>query len=246
MAVATTGIARDVPEVPGRRVLGHALEFRRDPLALFQRARAHGDVVRIRFGPVTVYLLNSPEVIRQALVSQARKLEKGISFGRVGQLIGNGLVLSSGEYHHRQRRLMQPAFQRSEIPRYMATMRDVAVPRIEAWPDGGTLALDRELRSITLTVLTRTLLSSDIDREAIDEIERLLRVLLAELLPDGIIANIPALACALPPESRCPAVPGTWGRLTRETFLIAAFAVIYEEIRTTWPRPAARRPATRC
>jgi cytochrome P450 len=195
MAVATTGIARDVPEVPGRRrVLGHALEFRRDPLALFQRARAHGDVVRIRFGPVTVYLLNSPEVIRQALVSQARKLEKGISFGRVGQLIGNGLVLSSGEYHHRQRRLMQPAFQRSEIPRYMATMRDVAVPRIEAWPDGGTLALDRELRSITLTVLTRTLLSSDIGREAIDEIERLLRVLLAELLPDGIIANIPALA----------------------------------------------------
>jgi cytochrome P450 len=195
MAVATTGIARDVPEVPGgRRVLGHALEFRRDPLALFQRARAHGDVVRIRFGPVTVYLLNSPEVIRQALVSQARKLEKGISFGRVGQLIGNGLVLSSGEYHHRQRRLMQPAFQRSEIPRYMATMRDVAVPRIEAWPDGGTLALDRELRSITLTVLTRTLLSSDIGREAVDEIERLLRVLLAELLPGGIIANIPALA----------------------------------------------------
>jgi cytochrome P450 len=195
MAVATEGIARDVPEVPGaRRVLGHALEFRRDPLALFQRARAHGDVVRIRFGPVTVYLLNSPEVIRQALVGQARKLEKGISFGRVGQLIGNGLVLSSGEYHHRQRRLMQPAFHRSEIPRYMDTMRDVAVPRIEAWPDGGTLALDRELRSITLTVLTRTLLSSDIGSEAIDEIERLLRVLLAELLPHGVIANIPALA----------------------------------------------------
>jgi cytochrome P450 len=195
MAVATEGIARDVPEVPGaRRVLGHALEFRRDPLALFQRARAHGDVVRIRFGPVTVYLLNSPEVIRQALVGQARKLEKGISFGRVGQLIGNGLVLSSGEYHHRQRRLMQPAFQRSEIPRYMDTMREVAMPRIEAWPDGGTLALDRELRSITLTVLTRTLLSSDIGREAVDEIERLLRVLLAELLPGGIIANIPALA----------------------------------------------------
>jgi cytochrome P450 len=195
MTVATAGIARDVPEVPGgRRVLGHALEFRRDPLALFQRARAHGDVVRIRFGPVTVYLLNSPEVIRQALVSQARKLEKGISFGRVGQLIGNGLVLSSGEYHHRQRRLMQPAFQRSEIPRYMDTMREVAMPRIEAWPDGGTLALDRELRSITLTVLTRTLLSSDIGREAVDEIERLLRVLLAELLPGGIIANIPALA----------------------------------------------------
>jgi len=68
------------------------------------------------------------------------------------------------------------------------------VPRIDAWPDGETLALDREMRAITLTVLTRTLLSSDIGSEAIGEIERLLRVLLAELLPEGIIANIPALA----------------------------------------------------
>jgi pentalenene oxygenase len=193
--VAASGVARDIPEVPGgRRVLGHALEFRRDPLALFTRARAYGDVVRIRFGPFPVYLLNSPDVIRTALVSQAPKLEKGISFGRVGQLIGNGLVASSGEYHRRQRRLMQPAFHRSQILRYMETMRSVAVPRIEAWPDGGTLALDRELRSITLTVLTRTLLSSDIGSSTIEEIERLLRVLLAELLPAGIIANIPALA----------------------------------------------------
>jgi epi-isozizaene 5-monooxygenase / beta-farnesene synthase len=37
----------------GQRVLGHALEFGRDPLALFQQAREHGDVVRIRFGPFT-------------------------------------------------------------------------------------------------------------------------------------------------------------------------------------------------
>jgi cytochrome P450 len=194
MATAAQAVAR-VPEVPGgRRLLGHALEFRRDPLALFQRARAHGDVVRIRFGPFPVYLLNSPDAIRQALVGQARKLEKGISFGRAGRLIGNGLVMSSGEHHRRQRRLMQPAFHRAEIARYMDTMRDVAVPRIEAWPDGGTLALDRELRSITLTVLLRTLFSSDIGSAAIDELAGLLRVLLTELLPKGIAANIPALA----------------------------------------------------
>jgi hypothetical protein len=61
---------------------------------------------------------------------------------------------------------MQPAFHRAQIARYRGTMQDVAVPRTSMWPDGGTLALDRELRSITLTVLTRTLLSSDIGGEA--------------------------------------------------------------------------------
>jgi cytochrome P450 len=185
---------RDVPLMPGgQRILGHALEFGRDPLALFQRAREHGDVVRVRFGPFRVYVLNSPSAIREALVGEARKLGKGLNFGRAKRLIGNGLVMSEGESHHRQRRLMQPAFHRAEIARYMDTMRDVAVPRISAWPPGGTLAFDREMRSITLTVLTRTLMSSDIGAAAIDEIERLLRVLLSELVTQRISANVPGL-----------------------------------------------------
>jgi cytochrome P450 len=183
-----------IPLVPGGQlVLGHALEFGRDPLALLQRAREHGDVVRVRFGPIHVYVLNSPEAIRDALVSQARKLEKGLNFGRVKRLIGNGLVMAEGEDHQRQRRLMQPAFHRAQIAGYLGTMREVAVPRISAWRDGETLAFDREMRSVTLTVLTRTLLSSDVGSEAIDEIERLLRVLLSELVARGIAANVPGL-----------------------------------------------------
>ena len=189
------GSAGDVPVMPGGHpVLGHALAFGRDPLALFEQAREHGDVVLVRFGPFRAYVLNSPDAIRQALVGEARKLGKGLNFGRAKRLIGNGLVMSEGESHRLQRRLMQPAFHRSQIAGYVATMTDTAVPRIDAWPDGGTLAFDQEMRSITLTVLTRTLLSSDIDAEAIDEIERLLRVLLAELVARGIAANVPWLA----------------------------------------------------
>jgi cytochrome P450 len=195
MAAASDVVTRDVPMMPGGHpLLGHALEFGRDPLALFQRAREHGDVVRIRFGPFRVYVLNSPDAIRQALVGEARKLSKGLNFGRAKRLIGGGLVMAEGEGHQRQRRLMQPAFHRAEIARYAGTMRDVAVPRISGWPDGGRLAFDREMRSITLTVLTRTLLSTDIGAEAIDEIERLLRVLLSELVTQGISANVPGLS----------------------------------------------------
>src|SRR6266700_5419725 len=138
MTVASRQVTRDVPLMPGgRRLLGHALKFGRDPLALFQEAREHGDVVRIRFGPFPFYVLNSPGVIRQALVGEARKLGKGLSFGRAKRLIGNGLVMSEGESHDRQRRLMQPAFHRAQVARYVSTMRDVAVPRISGWQDGG-------------------------------------------------------------------------------------------------------------
>jgi cytochrome P450 len=191
---ATETVAGEAPLLPGGgRLLGHAVEFGRDPLALLQRARGYGDVVRVRFGPFRLYFLNSPEAIRAALTGQARKLEKGLNFGRAKRLIGNGLVMAEGEAHRRQRRLMQPAFHRAQVARYTGTMRAVAVPRISAWPGGGTVALDRELRSITLTVLTRTLLSSDVGAETVDEIERLLRVLLSELVTQGITANVPGL-----------------------------------------------------
>src|SRR5271157_5603283 len=186
-------VTRAVPAVPGGRLMGYAVEFRRDPLGLFQRAREYGDVVRLRFGPVPVYLLNSPGAIRQALVSQAGKLDKGISFGRVKRLISDGLVLSDGDLHQRQRRLLQSAFHSTRMAPYAGIMREVAVPRINAWQDGATLALDREMRSITLTVVTRALLSGDVGTEVTGEMERLWHVLLAGLMPSGVMAQVPFL-----------------------------------------------------
>ena len=117
MPARATGLRREIAGVP----------------AIAGRERV-GQRVRIRFGPFQFYVLNSPDAIRQALVGQARNLEKGLNFGRAKRLIGNGLVMSEGENHRRQRRLMQPAFHRGEVARYLDTMRDVAVPRISAWP----------------------------------------------------------------------------------------------------------------
>src|SRR6202000_2732866 len=134
MALLGGQAARGVPLVPGGyRLLGHVVEFGRDPLALLQRVRGHGDVVRVRFGPFSIYVLNSPAATREALVGQARKLEKGLSFGRAKRLIGNGLVMAEGEDHQRQRRLMQPAFHRAQIAGYLGTMGEVAGARIRAW-----------------------------------------------------------------------------------------------------------------
>ncbi len=68
MTVANGEVTREVPVMPGgQRVLGHALEFGRDPLALFQRAREHGDVVRIRFRPLPSFLASPTSACLMAL-----------------------------------------------------------------------------------------------------------------------------------------------------------------------------------
>jgi cytochrome P450 len=141
-----------------------------------------------------VYVLNSAAVIRQALTSEARKPGKGPNYGRAKALTGNGLVMAEGDTHRLRRRLRQPAFHRTEIARCTQTMRGVAVPRIGAWAGGSTFPCDREMRSITLTVLTRTPLSADIGPRTVDEIERLLRVLLSELVTQQVSANVPGLS----------------------------------------------------
>ncbi len=48
-------------------------------------------MVRIRLGPFP-YLLNSPDTVRQALVSQGQNLEKGFNSRRTKRLTANGLV----------------------------------------------------------------------------------------------------------------------------------------------------------
>ena len=69
MATAIT-----LPPGPGRerrvgQLLGF-LAFRRDPLKFLTRiAREHGDVVHFRMGPQAVYLLNHPDLVRDALVT---------------------------------------------------------------------------------------------------------------------------------------------------------------------------------
>ena len=140
-----------------------------------------------------ICVLNSPDVIWDALVSQARKLEQGLSFGRAKRLIGNGLVMSEGESRRRQRRLMQPAFHRAQIARYMGTMQDVAVPRINRWPEGQDAGLGPRDAVDHAHRADRDASSSDISSKAIEEIERLLRVLLSELLARGITANVAGL-----------------------------------------------------
>jgi len=65
------------PGPPGNWLLGNLTELRRDMLALFTRAaREYGDLVRLRIGPRSLYLVNHPDLIEEVLVHQARNYRK--------------------------------------------------------------------------------------------------------------------------------------------------------------------------
>jgi cytochrome P450 len=171
--------------------------LRSRPLEFFQSLRGYGDVVRIRLGPMRAYVVNDPDLIRNLLTQQAKKFDKGIQFDKVRPIVGNGLGnMSTGEFHLRQRRLMQPAFHRSSIARYQLMMRDEAAKRVGSWRDGQEVLINNELNSIAIGIVTKSLFSTSVDDDAVAEVQRGIPLVLEAIVrrafaPTGLMEKLP-------------------------------------------------------
>ena len=160
---------------PGpRRVLGGNplfgfLAFRRDPLSfLTEMAREYGDIVFFRMGPQHTYMLNHPDLIKDALVTHQDAFMKGRALQRSKRLLGEGLLTSEGAHHRRQRRLAQPAFHRQRIETYGEVMIAYAARTAAAWRDAETIDLSREMMRLTLAIVAKTLFDADVEADAED------------------------------------------------------------------------------
>ncbi|MFE6611308.1 cytochrome P450 [Amycolatopsis sp. NPDC057786] len=170
----------DVAVAPGRwPVLGHTVPMLRDPVKLLSSLRSHGDVVRLDFGPMPVYLVTTPELAWRLLAVDAAKFDKGIVFDKMRPLFGDGLATSNGAFNQRQRRMMLPAFQPSRIALYAeTTMTKVAVDLADAWKPGEVVEFDRRMQDLALTVSGRTLFSTELGGDALTEIQRSIPIML--------------------------------------------------------------------
>jgi cytochrome P450 len=155
---------------PGPRGLpfvGSLWSFYRDPTGFLVRlARDYGDIASFRLGRQRAYQLNHPDLIREVLVNQSRNFSKTRGLDRARLVVGNGLLTSEGEFHHRQRRLVQPAFQRQRLEAYGAPMAEAALQMAQRWREGESVDMFAEMLRLTLTIVGRTLFTSDRDSDA--------------------------------------------------------------------------------
>ena len=141
--------------------------FRREPLhSLVELARTHGDFVSFRLGTQQTFLLNHPDLIKDVLVTYSHKFTKGLVLQRAKRVLGEGLLTSEGETHKRQRRLIQPAFHKENIRAYGATMTEFAVALSVRLQAGSEIDVAQEMRDLTLTIVSKTLLGADVEKEA--------------------------------------------------------------------------------
>src|SRR5689334_22119954 len=105
---------------------GHFRKFRSAPTQFLTRQAELGDVSYFRMGSQAGYFLNHPDLVRDLFVVNAHKFVKGRALQRAKNLLGEGLLTSEGEFHLRQRRMIQPAFHRMRIADYATSMVEFA------------------------------------------------------------------------------------------------------------------------
>lgn len=175
MTVATPSTLSTPPLAPGRLPgLGHLGALARDPLGFMARLRSVADVVTIYLGPRPVYLVTSHDLVRDMMVSQSDYFTRGAVFERAGKALGQGLLVSDGELHRRQRRLLQPAFQQRQIARYTAVMAEAAETLSRTWRPGQPIEVTHEIHTMALAVVCRGLFQTDLGHCAVSRVERAL------------------------------------------------------------------------
>jgi len=159
--------AQGAPGPRSRLGIGEAIAFRRNRLEyLRDLAQTYGDVVHFRLGWRNAFLLNHPDLVQEFFVVHASKQIRGPVMQRGRAVMGNGLLTSEEPLHGTQRRLLQPAFHRERIARYATVMGEYAGSACNRWRVGETIDLRKEMMSLTLAILGKTLFDQQIDEDA--------------------------------------------------------------------------------
>lgn len=164
--MTSSSVRRPTPTTVRPRYPGEFLGLlARDHLELFRRMAAAGDVTQIVLPTERLVLLNHPDDIKQLLVTEQRSFTKGRALEQVKLLLGRGLLTSEGEFHLRQRRLVQPAFHRERIAGYAAVMAEYARRAAERWRDGQTLDIHDEMMHLARDIAGKTLFDLDVGHD---------------------------------------------------------------------------------
>ena len=174
---------RRAPGPPGLPLLGNLIPFRRDVLGLLlESRRRYGDVVRYRLGPMLIHVVSHPDYVRHVLVTNQHNYNKQTrSSAMIRAISGDSLLVTSGDAWLRQRRLMQPLFQRQRLARFLPIMSAATEEMLQRWrpavAGGEPLDVASEMMRLTYTIVGRSLFGADVGRDA-EQVERAATVVL--------------------------------------------------------------------
>lgn len=149
--------------------LGIDLNFSQELLDVLQsHSKDLGDVFKMYSDDHdNIFFINDPLFIKHVLQTNNRNYTKGVGIDQVKMLLGNGIMVSEGEFWLKQRRLIQPSFHRKSLTNFFQLMIQANERLIERWKEiaksDEEIEINVEMSKITLEIVLLSLFSEDLD-----------------------------------------------------------------------------------
>ena len=162
--------ATAAPELPGGwPLLGHLLDFQKDPVAMLTRGwREHGDLVRFRLGPREFVLFTGPEAHDFYFRAPEDQLSAKAVYQFTVPIFGRGVAYDvSPEIMDEQLGFLFPALREAAMRRFVRIMFEETREFADALGEDGELDLPRAMNELTVKIASRCLLGQEI-RDQVD------------------------------------------------------------------------------
>ena len=181
-------MAETPPGPKGEPLFGSSRTYANDPFRFISALEdAYGDVAYFDMGPMETVMLCDPTAIERVLVSESDSFRKPDFQGdALGDLLGDGLLLSEGETWEKQRALANPAFSMSRLAGMADRITDHAESRIDGWSDGDVVNAERVMTRTTLDVILDLMMGVELSEERVETIEEQLMPLGQRFEPDPL------------------------------------------------------------
>ena len=188
----------DIPLVKGLPLVGNLIKFLRDPLDNARSLEVHGNVVRSRTFFETVTLLG-PEANQFVLHDREGNFSsRGGWYYWIDAVFPGAIMAMDDPAHKHHRRIMQGAFKRSAMERYVADMGPVIADVMGAW-EPGPMRMFPQIKSLTLNIAARVFMGMTLGPEAdrmnqafIDTVEASLALIRKPVPPFGMWRGVRA------------------------------------------------------
>ena len=188
------------PSGPGNPWLAYAALYR-DPLGYLTRAaRKHGDIVHLKIGRKSDFLLNHPDLVRAALLDH-ENLRRCVH-RPLRRVLGTGLLTCRGERHKKQRALLQTMFNRERIVALGDVMVDQITRWTDRWRDGDTVDVAEEMTDLAISISGKALFNVDFGSKAAELRNALVTVLQATRFKNLALASKQFEKLSLPSHRR--------------------------------------------
>ncbi len=124
---------------------------------------AAGPVCYTRLAGKRIYFVHDAEYVRRILLDHVANYPKSASYrNNLRPFLGDGLLVSEGEFWRRQRRLAQPAFHLRRLQAIAATMGECAARMAARWRAGEVVDVMAQMNAVTMEIVARTLFGADV------------------------------------------------------------------------------------